>query len=74
MLKNKKADENTAIFSPAKQKHISFAQILNSLSDFFVSLYRYFRLKKLYKGSVNILIDTLYKEQISYIDNRLLIN
>lgn len=68
---NKKAAANAGTSTTAKvQYHI--AQILKSLSDFFVSLYRYFRLKKIYKGSIAVCIETLYKEQLK--DNDIKIN
>lgn len=57
---NKKADENTAISSPAQKNRADSFR----LSDKIKVLYRYFKLPKVYKGAVFVAIDTFYKESL----------
>ena len=58
MLKNKKAAENTAIFSTANSS--SFSQRTFTLSDKIRILYRYFRLSAREKGLIIATIDSIY--------------
>ena len=55
---NKKAAENTAIFSTAK--NVSKSSETFRLSDKIKALYRFFKLSKVLKGAVYQAINSLY--------------